>query len=277
MPPDSISGSDWSLTDAGTASRLRKMEAASVPLEEYVKGQIYRGLLTGFNKAFVIDGAKREELVSQEPTSADLIKPLAVGTDVRKWRIDKKDKWLIVTPIGVDIDRYPAIFEHLSQWQPELEKRYDKGNHWWELRACDYYDAFEEPKILFPDIAKESRFTLDAEKTYTTNTTYFIPSHDLYLLGILNSNIMWGYAKERLTVVGDADKSGRLRFFRQFVQKLPVPEPHPAERDAIAELVQDCLDLKGVDCEDWEQEIDERVASLYGLDDRELGSEYAAG
>lgn len=76
---------------------------------------------------------------------------------------------------------------------------------------------------------------------------------------------MWGYAKEKLTVVGDADQSGRLRFFRQFVRELPIPNAPAADRDAIAELVQKCLDARGVGCEEWEAEIDERVAALYGL------------
>lgn len=130
LPPEAIRGSDWSLTDAATATRLRKMRAAGIPLDEYINEHIYRGVLTGFNKAFVIDGAKREELISRDPKSAEIIKPLAVGNDVRKWRIEYKDKWLIVTPIDIDMQRYPAVFDHLKQWQPELEKRYDKGKHW---------------------------------------------------------------------------------------------------------------------------------------------------
>lgn len=164
------------------------MRASGVPLGEYVKGQIYYGIKTGFNKAFVIDGAKREELISQDPNSAEIIKPFAVGKDVRKWTVDYKDRWLIVTPIGIDMQRYPAVFDHLKQWQPELEKRYDKGKHWWELRACDYYDSFDQPKVIFPDIAKNLRFALDTAQTYSNNTTYFTPTNDLYLLGLLNSS-----------------------------------------------------------------------------------------
>ena len=77
-----------------------------------------------------------------------------------------------------------------QQWQSALEKRGDKGKYWWELRACDYYDAFEKPKIMFPDIAKELRFSLDRTKIYGNNTMYFIPIDDLYLLGLLNSSII---------------------------------------------------------------------------------------
>ncbi len=261
LPSDALDGSDWSLTDAATAARLRKMRAAGIPLDEYVKGQIYRGVLTGFNKAFVIDGAKREELISQDPNSAEIIKPFATGKDVRKWAVDYKDKWLIVTPIGINMKRYPAVFKHLKQWQPELEKRYDKGKHWWELRACDYYDAFDQPKVIFPDIAKDLRFALDTAQTYSNNTTYFTPTNDLYLLGLLNSSAIEDFYIELSAQV----RGGYLRFFTQYVKQLPIPNASAADREAIASLVQKCLDAKGAGCEEWEAEIDGRVAALYGL------------
>lgn len=261
LSDDSINGPDWSLTDVETAARLKKMRAAGVPLGEYVKGQIYRGVLTGFNKAFVIDGSKREELISQDPNSAEIIKPFAVGKDVRKWTVDYKDRWLIVTPIGVDIGRYPAIFEHLKQWQPELEKRYDKGKHWWELRACDYYPVFEETKILFPDIAKRPRFAFDTVGVFTNDTTFVTPNKDFYLLGLLNSSIIENFFIE----LGATVRGGYLRFKTLYVEQIPVPNAPAADREAIAELVQKCLDARGVGCEEWESEIDERVAALYGL------------
>ena len=136
------------------------------------------GIKTGFNQAFVIDGATREALIAEDARSEELIKPLAMGRDIKKWRIADNDRWLIVTPIGVDIDRYPAIYKHLAQWQPELEARQDQGNHWWELRACAYYEEFESPKIVFPDIAAEARFAFDDESKYLGNTGYIIPITD---------------------------------------------------------------------------------------------------
>lgn len=265
LPRGAISGPAWTLANASVTAMLQQMEAKGIPLGEYVKGRIYRGVLTGFNKAFVIDGAKRAELIAAHGNSEEIIKPLAVGDDIRRWRIEKKDRWLIVTPVGLDIKRYPAILAHLKQWKTELEQRWDKGDHWWELRPCDYYEAFDKPKIVFPDIAKEPRFALDTRKKYVSNTTYFIPWEDPYLLGVLNSKAVWFYARERLTVLGDAGKGGRLRFFTQFVETIPIPAPTASERTAIAALARKCLDAKGVGCEKWEEEINERVAALYGL------------
>jgi hypothetical protein len=265
LPLEAIKGSNWTLTDTASADCLRKMESAGIPLGKYVDGQIYYGVKTGFNKAFIIDGVKRAELIAKDPKSAEVIKPLAVGDDVRKWRIESKNRWLIVTPIGIDIKRYPAVFAHLKQWQPELEKRSDKGNQWWELRACSYYEVFVRPKIIFPDIAKESRFSFDSAGTYLGNTAYMIPVYDLYLFGVLNSTCVWEYAKANFSCLGDPNKSGRFRFIYQSVANIPIPKASITEREAISKLVQKCLDAKGVGCEEWEKEIDDRVTALYGL------------
>ena len=267
LSSDAIQGEDWSLTDVATAARLRKMSAAGMPLGEYVKGQIYYGVKTGFNKAFVIDGAKREELISQDPKSTEIIKPFAAGRDVKRWRIES-NKWLIVTPIGVEIDDYPAIFEHMSQWQPELEKRYDKGNHWWELRTCSYYDAFEGPKIIWGNLSLEPNFAFSSDLLYTVAPANIIPLADLYLLGLLNSA-----ASERFFDDVSIQRGGTyLEFKPVYVKQLPIPDASATDRDAISSLVQRCLDAEGVGCEQWEQEIDERVAFLYGLTD-----DYAEG
>jgi hypothetical protein len=265
LPPQSVAGPAWTLGEPSAIARIKKMDAAGVPIIKYLDGRICRGVITGLNQAFVIDGTERAKLISLDSKSGEIIKPLAVGDDIRKWRIEKNDRWLIVTPVGINIKRYPAVFAHLKEWQAELEKRWDKGNHWWELRPCDYYSEFDAQKIAFPDIAKESRFALASRGLYFTNTTYFLPCADLYLLGVLNSSAIWDYAKQQLTVLGDAEKGGRLRFFTQFVEKLPVPSATAAKGSAIAALVQKCLDAKGVGCENWEAEINERVAALYGL------------
>ena len=228
--------------------------------------KIYWGIKTGCNEAFVIDEKKRAELISADPNSAEIIKPLAIGDDVRRWHVRDKKRYLIVTRIGVDIQRYPAIFAHLSQYEERLRARSDQGNHWWELRSCDYYDAFDKPKIIYPDIAKEPRFHYDEKGTYFSNTTYFIPSQDKYLIAILNSASMWEYCKRQLTVLGDAEKRGRLRFFSQDVLQLPIPIPTDDIRETLSELVDICLSSSEDLRNQAEKRIDDLVASLYGLE-----------
>ena len=265
LPLNAINGSNWILTENTVVASLQRMDSASVPLLEYVKNKLYVGIKTGFNRAFWIDGEKRAELIAQDPNSEEIIKPLAVGNHVRKWKLDCQNKWVIVTHVGVKIERYPAVFAHLSQWKSELKARSDQGNYWWELRPCAYYSDFEKPKIIFPDIAQTSRFTIDLKGMYVDMTAFVIPTNDLYLLGVLNSTHVWSYLCQTAAVLGDAERGGRLRLKRVYVKKIPIPKASKADRAIIASLVQKCIDAKGVECEAWEQEIDEMVAVLYGL------------
>ena len=265
LPKNALNGSNWMLTDATSVNRLQKMEVAGIPLNEYAKGKIFYGIKTGFNKAFIINETQQAELIAQDPKSAEIIKPLAIGKDVRKWRIKSEKRWIIVTPIGINIKRYPAVFTHLKQWQTELEKRYDKGNHWWELRACEYYSLFDKPKIVYPVIAKESRFTFDRVGTFTNDKAFIISTSDLYLLGILNSFSVWEYLKCICSALGHASEGGGLELRSIYMSKIPIPKASTSDREAISKLVQKCLDAKGVNCEAWEKEIDDRVAALYGL------------
>jgi type I restriction-modification system DNA methylase subunit len=262
LPNNSLHGKNWLLTDSTTASLINKMSAAGIPLGEYVNEKIYYGIKTGFNKAFVIDGAKRAELIAKDPKSAEIIKPLAVGDDVRKWRINYKDKYLLYMYHGVDISELKSVIEHLKPYRQQLENRATKQK-WYELQQPQlrYSKEFEKPKIVYPVIAKESRFAFDIMGAFTNDKTFTIPVNDLYLLGILNSSMVWDYLK---TFCSDLlGKSIELRSI--YTSKIPIPLASESEKEPIIKLVQKCLDAKGVNCEEWEKEIDERVAALYGL------------
>ncbi len=278
LPGDAIHGSDWALADGATVGRLRGMRATGIPLGEYVKEQIYYGVKTGFNTAFVIDGSKRAELIAADPKSAEIIRPLAVGRDIRKWCIDYMDRWLIFTRRGTRIDDYPAIQEYLDRWRTELEPkprewpadmtwpgRKPGSYKWYEIQdEVAYYAAFDQPKIVFPDIAKEPRFALDATRTFFNDTTFLISTNDSYLLGVLNSRAVLDlYAKLSPRIRG-----GYLRYKRQYVQQIPIPGASPADRIAIADLVQRCLHAsgQGPDIAEWETEINARVEKLYGVE-----------
>lgn len=98
-------------------------------MSEYLNNKIYRGVLTGFNEAFVIDETKKEELVKADSNSFEIIFPFVLGDDIRKYEIRDKSRYIILTKIGVDITKYPSVFSHLSLYKSQLEKRWDKGNN----------------------------------------------------------------------------------------------------------------------------------------------------
>lgn len=273
LPASAIAGEHWSLADTASATRTQTMMRGSTPLGEYVNGQIYYGIKTGFNKAFVIDGAQRAALIAADPQSAEIIKPLVVGKDIRRWVADYKDQWLIFTRRGIRINDYPAIKAYLTQWKIELtpkKSREDKtgrkpgGYKWYEIQDdVAYFSAFSKPKIVFPDIAKEFRLSFDSKGGYISNTAYCIGSDNLFLLGVLNSKVVGDYYEN----VSSQIRGGYLRFIRQYVERIPIPKASDVEQAVVAALVQQCLDAKGQGPQiaEWEAEIDARVTRLYGL------------
>ena len=222
LSPNAFDDENWTLQDENEIKIMGKMDSKSAHLGEYVNGEIRRGILTGFNKAFFIDKSTKERLIAEDPKSEEIIKPLVVGDDIRKYEIQYKERYLIWTYIGIDIENYPSIKNHLDQFKEKLERRYDKGKFYYELRACDYYADFEKPKIIYPDISKDRRLTFDPDGLYLANTAYFIPTDDLYLLTLLNSRLIFTYYKQISTTLGDANKGGRMRWFTQDVLRLPI-------------------------------------------------------
>lgn len=301
----SISGDNWSLSNKGELAVHDKIKAAGIELSKYAKQEIYRGIITGLTEAFVIDGDIRQRLISEDEKNVELIKPFAVGDDVRKYAINSRNRYLILIPKGwtkANMGKeknpwewfqktYKSLAKYLSQFEQKAKKRQDKGDYWWELRACDYYDKFEVPKIVYPDIAKESRIAFDTKGLFLANTIYFIPTDDLYLLALLNSKLMFSYYKRVAAVLGDADKGGRLRWFRQDVLKLPIrtikfSDPADKQRhDHIVKLVEQMLAAKEklaktktdaestrleMQCESLDRHIDAAVYELYGLTEEEI-------
>jgi len=91
------------------------------------------------------------------------------------------------------------------------------------LRPCDYYQVLEQPKIVYPDIAKEARFSLDLTGSYPSNTIYLIPRLDYFLLAVLNAHLLFFFMQQKSAVLGDPEARGRLRFFGQYMEQLPIP------------------------------------------------------
>ncbi|MTF37509.1 Eco57I restriction-modification methylase domain-containing protein [Cyanobacterium aponinum] len=272
LPDTAIKEDNWTLTDQNIVTFLNKLTQKTITLNQYISGfntKIYVGIKTGFNKAFWINESQRKDFLLEDKKNNDIIKPLIVGDDIRKWNTKINTRYIILTKIGIEIEKYPVIFEYLKTNEERLKKRSDQGNYWWELRNCAYYSEFLKPKIIFPDIAKEPRFTYSEEENYIDMTGFFIPIKDLYLLGILNSQYVWNYLRESASVLGDNKKGGRLRLKRQYIEKIPIPQAEEKEKEVIEKLVEKCLNAKGVNCEQWEAEIDDIVADLYGLSEEE--------
>src|SRR5690606_31050041 len=128
-----------------------------------------------------IDGEKKNELIAEDPKSAEIIRPILRGRDIKKYGYDFADLWLINTHNGikekginpVNIDDYPAIKKHLDEFYPQLENRTDKGITPYNLRNCAYMDDFNRQKIIYPNMTKFLPFVYD-DNGFLTNQKCFI-------------------------------------------------------------------------------------------------------
>ena len=301
IPVEHLDDSAWTLSRPEERALLHKIREKGVPLGQYVGGKIFYGIKTGLNKAFVIDAETRDRLIAQDPKSAELIKPFLAGRDIKRYVPPKADKFLVLIPNGWTnarytaksdkwnsfADEYPALAAHLEPFSVAAQKRYDKGQYWWELRACEYYAEFEKPNILFPDISLRGNFVLDMDRHYAVNTIYLLPSGDMFLLGLLNSLLLTFFYKANYATF----RGGYLRFFEQYLSELPIANvavgagQSEARHDKMLALVQRMLGLhKGVQAAKTDhergvferqiaatdEEIDRLVYELYGLTDEEI-------
>lgn len=163
-----------------------KIEAIGTPLKEW-NVNIYRGILTGYNDAFIIDKAKKEEILAkcqseeERKKTDELIRPILRGRDIKRYGYDFADLYLINTHNGVKekgikrihIEDYPAVKAHLDLYYPQLQKRADQGDTPYNLRNCAYIEDFYKQKIVYPNMTKFMPFFLDNEN-FLVNQKCFI-------------------------------------------------------------------------------------------------------
>jgi hypothetical protein len=274
----------WALIDKKAQHLLEKLKKTGTPLGEYVGGKIYRGVLTGYNKAFVIDEETKDWLIEQDPKSAEIIKPYLAGRDIKRYQLPEPQNYLILIPKGHTNENrgkkdawswfsetYPAIAEHLSQYENKAKKRYDQGEYWWELRACDYYDEFEKPKIIYPNICKKPEFTFDDKERYTNQKCFIISIDDRVLLAVLNSSVMEFFFETVLPKLrGDYFEPSYV-----YMKDFPVPKIGKNEREKLEELVNEILTSNQKEGDEYvssiQEAIDQIVYELYGLSEEEIG------
>jgi len=221
----------WALGDTGVQALLEKIAHSGVTLGKYVEGEIYRGVLTGLNEAFVIDTETRARLIGEDAKSAEIIKPFLAGRDIKRYETPQAQNYLIFTRRGIDIDAYPAIKAHLEQFKERLmpkpkdftgkwEGRKPGPYAWYEIQdTVGYWEAFEKPKIIYQEIATFSAFTYDTNSLYANNKVFILPHDSLYLLAILNSKVVWFF----LGMTASKLQGGAYAMQTPYVEKVPIP------------------------------------------------------
>ena len=282
---DDLSGESWAICNKAEYEIKKRIEKVGTPLKDW-DISIYRGILTGFNEAFIIDGKKKDELIAADPKSAEIIKPILRGRDIKRYRVDFADLWLIATfpALNLNIDDYPAVRDYLKSFGKKLHQtgeiigkdkdgniiksRKKTGNKWFETQdQIAYYKEFEKEKIAWGNLALSCQFALADAGIYINAPSPLIGGGDRFLLAILNSMVADYYIRS----LGVTRNGGYFEYKPMFVEHLPIPET-PTDKKITFQKLADYLlltSMKGKTLQTafFEQLIDGLVYELYFFDE----------
>jgi hypothetical protein len=174
VPIETISSESWIITSSSEYSVRKRIEEVGIPLKKWDISIKY-GIKTGRDEAFIITGRKKDELIARDPKSAEIIKPILRGRDIKRYETNFSDMWLIAAEFGshkyLEVN-YPIIYAHLLQYKACLEQRgqcrytssgrlnpnnsYPGQHHWLELDnnpKKDFIEEFEKEKIAWGNLA----------------------------------------------------------------------------------------------------------------------------
>ena len=243
-PASHETGSSWSILSPIELSIKRKIEAVGKPLKDW-DIKIYRGILTGCNEAFIIDGAKREEILNKCKTTAErertdaLIRPILRGRDIKRYSYTWGNLYLIATfpSRHYNINDYPAVKEYLLTFGKErleqtgkeyivngerIKARKKTSNKWFETQdSISYWEDFLKQKIVWAEMTNAPKFVPDNDCMFIDNTEYFLTGDNLeYIVCILNSKL-YTWLFDKICAKG----MGARKWRKQYVEVLPIPKP----------------------------------------------------
>ena len=265
----------WIILSPVERSIKSKIEALGTPLKNWNLSINY-GIKTGCNDAFIINDTKKDELIAADPKSAEIIRPILRGRDIKRYGYDFADLWLINSHNGIksknippiNINDYPAIKAHLDNFYDKLIKRTDKGDTPYNLRNCIYTDDFFKHKIIYPNMTKFLPFYYDDCGFMTNQKCFIITGENIaYLIAFLNSSIFKLCFRDNFPEL----LGGTRELSKIFFEKIPVKQITNTVNESFKILVKSIQQKKSknIDTTYEEQKIEEMLWDIYNLTDIE--------
>ena len=254
-----------------------KVADVGVPLKRW-KLAINRGVVTGYNKAFIVDDRVRRRLVADDPKTSALLKPLLQGRDVRRWSVRFSDRWLIYARKGMQLRRHPTLWSWMQKHEQALRRKSGQ-NEWYELQASpsnEVHRRFGGEKLFWMDMTAHGRFAYSSGEMYCNDKAFVMSGESLkYLCGVLNSSLIaWLVGRTALTT-----GMGLPQWKKYMVEAIPVPRPSDEEEARVVRLVERLIEATGEggasgdeDIARLELELDHVVYELYGLTEDEVAA-----
>ena len=264
------SSDSWVILSSIEQNIKRKIEAVGTPLKDW-DIQINYGIKTGYNDAFIIDTAKRDEILAncqsedEHKRTAELIRPILRGRDIKRYGYTWANLWLINTHNGIrgkleriHIEDYPAVKAHLDQYWDKISKRADKGETPYNLRNCAYLEDFSKPKMLWKRVGSILRFCYNDNETLGLDSTCFATGENIEFICCVLNSPMGHY------LLKDAPKTGTgdLLVSVQAIEPIQLPQVGSETNSEFKKLLERLIKT---DTPSNEKEISCKVFKLYDL------------
>ena len=273
-------GAPWLILNEIERGIKEKIEKVGTPLKEW-DINIYRGILTGYNDAFIVDNETKDRLVAEDPKSAEILKPILRGKDIKRYRADWAGKWLIDSHNGygdippIDINDYSAIKNHLDQYWSHISSRGDKGNTPYNLRNCAYHEEFNRANIVWQRITQRPTFCFSKPGQHILDSMAFISAKQAtsqFILPILNSSVIEYWIHHNVHKYGQTG----YRLSNQYVALLPIPKIEDRDIKMVEELIMltntSANMTSNEDLVTLQRNVDKMVCAMFGLDEAEVSA-----
>ena len=241
VPYLSLTDDMWNFINNDSLRLIKKISKDAIALSEFVNGKINRGVLTGKNDVFIFQESFKDKLIVNG-AEKELIKPILLGSAIKRYSIDYSNDYILFTRRGIDIENYPNIKKYLSDFYEVLKPR-NNGEplgrkagpyKWYEIQDnIAYYKDFEDVKIVYPRTNNNCNFQLDFDNYYLSDNNFYIKSDSKPLLGLLNSKLIFFFLKSICTTL----QGGYYDFRRDKIDTIPISNKLNSISDIISEKV----------------------------------------
>lgn len=284
FPRNAFNEEIWVTSSVSNNQLMKKLQTKCVSLNDYVSGKANRGLTTGLTDAFIVTTDTSERLIAEDASAKEILRPMLRGQGLQAFANAQPDYNIVFVPKGFTkrgmglgdegqkpeenvawnwfSDKYPSIANHLSQFEERGRSRSDKGDYWWELRACTYYEEFCKPKIMYQVMPTKPCFIYNKEHTFCNNSVWFIQKDDKALLALLNSKVAWWLMNELCPMI----QNGCQLIWDNF-KLLPIPRELPESLATLADELMAAKDNNDDELFDAKyDELNEVVREAYNID-----------
>jgi hypothetical protein len=255
----------WIISSREDFEKAKAFRENMGTLKAFIGQDSYYGIKVGLSKAFNVSVDTADRLIDEHVSAVEILRPFMQGRGMVPFGKPDTASYLLFIPKGFTMkafglnpedkeDRkkmpkeqeawewfectYPSVARWLLQFKDDASKRSDKGDYWWELRACAYYNEFSMPKLFYQTFQVRPCFIYSDQSVFCNNSMWFLSIKDKALLALLCSNMGWWLISKYCPRI----QNGYQLIWDNFKQ-ISIPSELPPRLGELADLLMQDVEL----------------------------------